>query len=106
MKTIKTIITVVALLSTVISYANGNEGTSVNTDIQKELYTGNSFGIKRSEKVNVIFTTDFSGKVDLVIVNTDDAELKKAIEEKFSRMQFKGLKTDVAYGITLDFRLM
>lgn len=104
MKTFKFIILVITLLTGTSSFAN--EGTdsksALNAHVQQELRAHLSIKIERSEKVNVVFTTDETGKVNLVIASTKDPELKKAIESKFLQLQFKQLKADVAYGITLN----
>jgi hypothetical protein len=104
MKAFKSIILVIALLTGISSFAN--EGTDaksmINASVQHELKSRFSIKIERSEKVKVVFTTDANGKVNLAIANTKDPELKKAIESSFLQMEFKLLKADVAYGITLN----
>jgi hypothetical protein len=104
MKTFKSIILALTLLTGISSFANdGNDAKNMlNATVQQELKSRLSVKIERSEKVSVVFTTDANGKVNLAIANTKDPELKKAIESSFLKMEFKQLKADVAYGITLN----
>ena len=104
MKTFKSIILAFTLLTGISSFANdgNNVKNSINAGVQQVVKSQLSIKIERSEKVEVVFTTDEAGKVNLAIAKTENAELKKAIESRFLKMQFKQLKADVAYGITLN----
>ncbi|MCD6066154.1 MAG: hypothetical protein K0S33_980 [Bacteroidetes bacterium] len=104
MKTLKSIILLVALLSNLHSFANNGSDTKsiINANVQKELKSHLDIKIEHSERVEVVFTTDENGKVNLAIAKTENKELKQAIETKFMEMHFAQLKADIAYGITLN----
>ncbi len=58
----------------------------------------------REEKVNVIFTVNETGCVNLVIANTTNAVLKRSIEEQFLKLTLKQLKANNAYSIQFNFK--
>ena len=62
--------------------------------------------IHKSEKVEVIFTTDAGGKVDCVIAKTQNEELRKEIEKQFSALVLPNMKSNIAYSIILNFKTL
>lgn len=58
----------------------------------------------REEKVNVVFTVNDEGHVNLVIANTSNEILKKSIETQFSKLVLKQLKANNAYSIQFNFK--
>lgn len=58
------------------------------------------------EKVNVVFTVNEAGQVNLVIANTESQSLKKDIEEQFMKLSLKQLKANNAYSIQFNFKTL
>ncbi|MBC7695291.1 MAG: hypothetical protein H7141_07600 [Burkholderiales bacterium] len=58
----------------------------------------------QEEKVNVVFTVDEIGKVNLVIANTTNDSLKKLIESQFMKLRLENLKADNAYSVVFNFK--
>ncbi len=58
------------------------------------------------EKVNVVFTVNEAGQVNLVIANTENPSLKKDIEEQFLKLSLKQLKANNAYSIQFNFKTL
>lgn len=58
----------------------------------------------REEKVNVVFTVNDEGHVNLVIANTTNDILKKSIETQFSKLVLKQLKANNVYSIQFNFK--
>lgn len=58
------------------------------------------------EKVNVVFTVNEAGQVNLVIANTENQGLRKAIEEQFMTLSLKQLKANNAYSIQFNFKTL
>ena len=58
----------------------------------------------QEEKVNVVFTVNENGQVNLVIANTSNAILKKTIEDQFLKLTLKQLKANNAYSIQFNFK--
>ena len=58
----------------------------------------------QQEKVNVIFTVNETGQVNLVIANTGNVSLKRTIEEQFLKLTLKQLKANNAYSIQFNFK--
>ncbi len=104
MKT-KLIVMITALfLSHMAMNANNGTGESTESQIQKQLSIQplNTAAPKNTDiKVEVLFTTDVNGKVDLAIANTNDQTLKKEIEKNFMKLTLKDTKPNVCYSITL-----
>lgn len=60
--------------------------------------------IGKTEKVEVVFTTDDKGKVNFVIAKTENEVLKKQIEKQFSEMILTKIKSNVAYSIVFNIK--
>jgi hypothetical protein len=58
----------------------------------------------QNEKVEIIFTTTESGKVNFVLAKTSNASLKKEIEKQFNGLILSKLKANVAYSIVFNFK--
>lgn len=55
-------------------------------------------------KVEVLFSTDTTGKVNFVLAKTESEELRKEIEKQFLALQLKQLKSEVVHKVILNFR--
>ncbi|MES2568396.1 MAG: hypothetical protein V4565_16090 [Bacteroidota bacterium] len=58
----------------------------------------------QEEKVNVVFTVNDYGQVNLVIANTQNEILKKSIESQFMKLKLNQLKADNAYSVVFNFK--
>lgn len=59
------------------------------------------------KKVEVLFSTDQSGKVTYVAAKTEDQNLKREIEKQFMSLHLEGLKDSVGlHTVVLSFRVM
>jgi hypothetical protein len=107
MKTLKLMIATVFVSLTLNGFAGtGGEGTT-EKEIQKHLSFPNILlpvNKSHSNKVDVVFTTNESGKVNLVIAKTENESLKKEIEKNFSKLVLKTTKPNVCYGVTLKLK--
>ena len=56
------------------------------------------------EKVNVVFTVNEIGEVNLVIANTANESLKKSIEGQFMKLKLNKLKANNAYSVVFNFK--
>lgn len=85
----------------------GAEAGSVSRMIKEQVKFPNfSFYTTGEEKVNVVFTVDEAGQVNLVIANTENQDLKKAIEGQFQKLSLKQLKANNAYSIQFNFKTL
>src|ERR1041384_3828048 len=84
---------------------NGNCGT-VKSNVLKEIQANMHVNIEKSARVEVVFTTDSLGKVNLAIAKTDNAELKKAIESNFMKLSLSSLVPDNCYSIVINLRVV
>lgn len=96
MNTLKTI---ALSCSIVIGILNSSAATmnknifSGNDNIKKQIQKEISFpeflkGKKQKNEVKVSFTVDANGKAVIVTINTEDAELKKYVQQKMETMKF------------------
>jgi hypothetical protein len=58
----------------------------------------------QEEKVNVVFTVNDTGHVNLVVANTQNENLKKSIETQFMKLTLNHLKADNAYSVVFNFK--
>lgn len=58
----------------------------------------------KQEKVNVVFTVNETGEVNLVIANTNNEMLKKSIESQFLKLKLNNLKANNAYSVVFNFK--
>jgi hypothetical protein len=56
------------------------------------------------QKVNVVFTVDELGQINLVIANSKNELLKQSIEAQFKKLTLKNLEPNNAYSIILNFK--
>ncbi|WP_317898655.1 hypothetical protein [Aurantibacillus circumpalustris] len=57
-------------------------------------------------KIEVLFTTDKTGKVNFVMAKTLNKELKQEIEKQFSNLHLNKLKQNVVHSVTLNFKTL
>lgn len=60
----------------------------------------------QTNRVEVLFTTDKTGKVNFVMAKTTDQQLKQEIEKQFSNLQLNKLKQNVVHSVVLNFRTL
>ncbi|PBQ31494.1 hypothetical protein CNR22_06855 [Sphingobacteriaceae bacterium] len=60
----------------------------------------------KSNKVEVLFTTDSTGKINFVLAKTSDKGLKQEIEKQFSHLQLPKVKQNVVHSVTLNFKTL
>lgn len=58
----------------------------------------------RTNKVEVLFTTDKNGMVNFVMAKTTDKELRTEIEKQFSLLRLNKVKQDVVHSVVLNFK--
>lgn len=58
----------------------------------------------KEEKVNVVFTVNETGNVNLVVVNTSNENLRKSIETQFVKLKLNNLKANNAYSVVFNFK--
>lgn len=107
MKSLLKITAIVILNSLFVAPLKANNGAEASTEkqIQKQLNV-NCTGLNAEEqtKVDVIFTTNEEGKVNLVIAKTENNEIRKEIEKNFSKLVLSKVKPNVCYGVTLNIK--
>lgn len=86
--------------------SDGNENIieTQNTIRQHISFPNIILPIAKTEKVEVVFTTDEKGKVNFVIAKTQNEVLKKQIEKQFSEMILTKIKSNVAYSIVFNIK--
>lgn len=55
-------------------------------------------------KVEVLFSTDSTGKVNFVLAKTENQALRKEIEKQFLALELKNLKSEVVHKVVLNFK--
>lgn len=60
--------------------------------------------IQKNEKVEVVFTTNETGKVNFVLAKTANENIKSEIEKQFQDLTLNKLKANVAYSIVFNFK--
>jgi len=58
------------------------------------------------KKVEVLFTTDKSGKVNFVLAKTENQLLKKEIEDEFSKLSLSKVCAEVVHSVVLNFQTL
>lgn len=114
MKTLfkKTIVLIATgLLFAVSANAKDNENpkSALITDASKTIKEHIKFPdllmhFNQEEKVNVVFTVNETGEVNLVVANTTNESLKKSIETQFMKLKMDKLKANNAYSVVLNFK--
>lgn len=114
MKTIlnKTIILLTAgLFFSININAKGNENPKsiIISDASKTIKEHIKFPnllmhFNEEEKVNVVFTVNEIGEVNLVVANTANESLKKSIEAQFMKLKLNKLKANNAYSVVFNFK--
>jgi hypothetical protein len=93
---------------------NPNEGTASAAETEKVirhyfkfphiLIPVNESKTIVNNKVEVLFSTDSTGKVNFALAKTEDPSLKTEIEKQFMALQLKQLKSEVVHKVVLNFR--
>jgi hypothetical protein len=102
MKNLKSIIAAAALLVSLNSVANNN--TSGAKEIQSQIQSQLNISTTNSQKVEVVFTTNESGDVNLAIAKTENKELKQSIETSFAKLHLNNTKANTAYSIIVNLQ--
>ncbi len=98
---------VICSFSAIANDTNSNfDFTETSKEIKNNIKFASSYTTHSSEKVNVVFTVDESGKVNCVIANTDNKQLKQTIEKQFEHLILKQLKANNAYSIQFNFKTL
>lgn len=86
----------------------GNDGiVETEKTIKRHMSFPNVLLAKKvSEKVEVVFTTNEKGKVNFVIAKTENELLKTEIEKQFSELTLLKIKSNVAYSIVFNIKLI
>lgn len=90
-------------------FLKANNGGTVMNETEKTIREHVTFPnlilpIEKNEKVEVVFTTTESGKVNFVLAKTSNEILKKEIEKKFLSLTLSKLKANVAHSIVFNFK--
>ena len=86
--------------------SNGNEAIieTEKTIKQHISFPNVILPIQHTEKVEVIFTTSETGKVNFVLAKTENDMLKKQIEKQFAELTLTKIKSNVAYSIVFNIK--
>ncbi|MCW3075481.1 MAG: hypothetical protein JWO32_90, partial [Bacteroidetes bacterium] len=93
---------------TLTSFTAKPNGPLKETDTSNEKVIKESLVFSASiteQKVEILFSTDQTGKVNFVFAKTNDAILKNKIEKQFYTLHFTELKQDVINSVTLNFKI-
>jgi hypothetical protein len=104
MKTLTAIIATAALFVSLNSVA-GNTGNTNTTNVQKEIQAHFNLKAENAQKVEVVFTTNEQGNVNLAIAKTENVDLKKAIESNFLKLHLNNVKANNAYSVVISIKL-
>jgi len=75
-----------------------------NKTIKEHIKFPDFLNFAKEEKVNVVFTVNEAGNVNLVVVNTANDNLRKSIETQFAKLKLNNLKADNAYSVVFNFK--
>lgn len=75
-----------------------------NKTIKEHIKFPDFLNFVKEEKVNVVFTVNETGNVNLVVVNTTNENLKKSIETQFAKLKLSNLKANNAYSVVFNFK--
>lgn len=87
----------------------GNPNTTIEINSINEIKNHLTFPkfiqeTNHTEEVKVVFTVTETGKVNLVIANTNNTVLKQSIELQFMKLTLNHLKANHVYGIQFNFK--
>lgn len=90
------------------NFSTGNESIiETEKTIKKHINFPNIIFTKStSEKVEVVFTTNEKGKVNFVIAKTKNQRLKTEVEKQFLELTLAKIKSNVAYSIVFNIKLI
>lgn len=106
MKTLKSLLLIVALFSTFTTALAGthDKGPSLfSKKIKAALSTPSSLKSGSSEKITVYFVVDAEGKVTEANAKTTNKEAKQHIEKQFMTLNLKGLTPCVTNTVDVHF---
>lgn len=88
---------------------NENPKTASIADANKTIkeqikFPDTLINFNQEEKVNVLFTVNETGQVNLVIANTNNETLKKSIESQFMKLTLNNLQANNAYSVVFNFK--
>lgn len=99
------------ILFSLNSFANTNENpktdfiSNANKTIKEHIvFSTLAMDLKTSENVNVVFTVNETGQVNLVIANTKNEILKQSIESQFKKLKLNHLIANNAYSVVFNFK--
>ncbi|MGZ3885441.1 MAG: hypothetical protein ACXVP0_12660 [Bacteroidia bacterium] len=95
-----------ALIFSVSVQASTGGGTQSKVAAQKEIQSHLNIPVEKNERVEVVFTTDKTGRVNLAIAKTADKKLQRTVESEFSRLQLSGLSAGDCYSVILNLKLI
>jgi len=78
--------------------------SDANKVIKEHIKFPDLLNFVKEEKVNVVFTVNETGNVNLVVVNTTNENLKKSIETQFIKLKLSNLKANNAYSVVFNFK--
>jgi hypothetical protein len=106
MKTVKLIITVIALVLVSSTTFAGNGPTSKIATLMREVSNKISFESPKnsnSKKVNFTFTVNAKGNVDAVIAKVENLHDRQVLEAQFAKLNFPKLAQGVTYNMDVNF---
>lgn len=110
MKTFKSLIVAITLLTCTVSKANNGEETiskEVGNRVKQSVITPESIKQKKiTQKITVCFLVNENGKVTEVNVCTKDLAAKRDLENQFMNLCFKELAPCVRHSIDINFLLL
>ena len=107
-KMIKVTALVALCLGSILLKANG--GNEAATETEKTIREHVIFPKlilpvqQQNQKVEVIFTTDHTGKVNFVLAKTENKDIKSEVEKQFLQLTLNKLNENVAYSVVLNIK--
>jgi hypothetical protein len=93
---------------TISAKENGTPKTVVIEDANKLIKERIKFpdllNFTKETRVNVVFTVNEAGNINLIVVNTSNETLKKSIELQFQKLKLSNLKANNAYSVVFNFK--
>lgn len=91
--------------------ARAGNGHSVLSETEKQIKEQVKLetpiaALHQSQAIEVIFTTNESGKVNFVLAKTNNSMAKQEVEKQFLRLQLSHLNANVAYSIVINFKTL
>lgn len=110
MKILKTTLLITGLIfMSTIAHANTAIKKDINHSAEKIIKRSLKFPdacYLQDQKVEILFSTNETGKVNFVLVKTADPILKTEIEKQFYSLQFQNFQQDVVNSVTVNFKTL